>query len=165
MLILLTIHYPCCYFSSPGSFLVLLSPDPRHGRRGEQAFRLRQGQGGQAVGKVFFWASDPTIKDTLSFIMMSWCLLWKFMEIEDKIWWNGHFGGFRPDFQETFPLRQVPSPPQACVFCMQAGDGNGCPVKGGHNDISVGIGLSQSYCGGGNRTWVQGGAPGKLQFL
>lgn len=77
----------------------------------------------------------------------------------------GILGGFRPDFQETFPLRQVPSPPQACVFCMQAGDGHGCPVKGGANDISVGIGLSKSYCGGGNRTWVQGGAPGKLQFL
>jgi len=78
------------------------------------------------------------------------------MEIEDEM---SILGGFRPDFQETFPLR-VPSPPQACVFCMQVGDGHGCPVKGGHNDISVGIGLSQSYCGGGNRTWVQGGAPG-----
>lgn len=38
-----------------------------------------------------------------------------------------------------------------CLFCMQAGDGNRCPAKSAHNDISVGIGLSQSYCGGGNR--------------
>mmetsp|Transcript_15504 Transcript_15504/g.18975 ORF Transcript_15504/g.18975 Transcript_15504/m.18975 type:complete len:248 (-) Transcript_15504:46-789(-) len=40
---------------------------------------------------------------------------------------------------------------KACVFCMQAGDGNGCPVNAAHNDVSIGIGLSASFCGGGNR--------------
>ena len=37
-----------------------------------------------------------------------------------------------------------------CLFCMQAGDGSGCPVARAHNDISSGIGLSASYCGGGD---------------
>ena len=39
---------------------------------------------------------------------------------------------------------------QSCVFCMQAGDGGGCPVARGHNDISSGIGLSAAFCGGGD---------------
>lgn len=36
-----------------------------------------------------------------------------------------------------------------CVFCMQAGDGHGCPVNSAHNDISSGLGLSSAFCGGG----------------
>ncbi|CAK9030889.1 DUF2341 domain-containing protein [Durusdinium trenchii] len=40
---------------------------------------------------------------------------------------------------------------KACVFCFQAADGNGCPAHVKHNDISVGIGLSQNFCGGGNK--------------
>jgi len=98
MLILLTIHYPCYYFSSPGSFLVLLSPDPRHGRCGEQAFRLRQGQGGQAVGNVFFFgASDPTIKDTLSWCHDVYCEnSWKL-----RMTW-AFWGGSDPTFRRLF---------------------------------------------------------------
>ena len=37
-----------------------------------------------------------------------------------------------------------------CLFCMQAGDGPGCPVASAWNDISSGIGLSASHCGGGD---------------
>lgn len=44
-------------------------------------------------------------------------------------------------------------PMQACVFCFQAADGNGCPAHVKHNDISVGIGLSQNFCGGGNKNF------------
>eukprot|EP00913_Durusdinium_trenchii_P007891 g7403.t1 len=40
---------------------------------------------------------------------------------------------------------------KACVFCMQAADGDACPAKSKHNDISKGIGLSQAFCGGGDR--------------
>ena len=39
---------------------------------------------------------------------------------------------------------------QSCVFCMQAGDGSGCPVARAHNDVSSGIGLSAAFCGGGD---------------
>ena len=38
-----------------------------------------------------------------------------------------------------------------CVFCMQAGDGHGCPVKSARNDISKGIGLHAAFCGGGDK--------------
>ena len=38
-----------------------------------------------------------------------------------------------------------------CVFCMQAGDGHGCPAKSKHNDISKGIGLNAHFCGGGDK--------------
>lgn len=39
-----------------------------------------------------------------------------------------------------------------CVFCFQAGDGNCCHAGCGHhyNDVSFGLGLSSSYCGGGD---------------
>jgi hypothetical protein len=41
---------------------------------------------------------------------------------------------------------------QKCVFCFQAGDGNCCHSGCGHraNDVSFGLGLSSSYCGGGD---------------
>jgi hypothetical protein len=41
---------------------------------------------------------------------------------------------------------------QSCVFCFQAGDGNCCHPGCGHhdNDVSIGIGLSSAYCGGGD---------------
>ena len=34
---------------------------------------------------------------------------------------------------------------------MQAGDGQGCPVKSAHNDVGIGLGLSAAFCNGGNR--------------
>ena len=34
---------------------------------------------------------------------------------------------------------------------MQAGDGQGCPVNGAHNDVGIGLGLSAAHCNGGNR--------------
>lgn len=39
-----------------------------------------------------------------------------------------------------------------CVFCFQSGDGNCCNAGCGHrhNDVSFGLGLSSSYCGGGD---------------
>ena len=117
MLILLTIHYPCYYFSSPGSFLVLLSPDPRHGRCGEQAFRLRQGQGGQAVGNVFFFgASDPTIKDTLSWCHDVYCEnSWKL-----RMTW-AFWGGSDPTFRRLFHCdRCHPRPRPASFACKRA---------------------------------------------
>jgi len=39
-----------------------------------------------------------------------------------------------------------------CVFCFQSGDGNCCHAGCGFhaNDVSFGLGLSSSYCGGGD---------------
>ena len=38
---------------------------------------------------------------------------------------------------------------QPCMFCMQAGDGSGCPTYAAHNDISSGVGNNANFCGGG----------------
>eukprot|EP00435_Cladocopium_sp_Y103_P021955 s2486_g5.t1 len=91
-------------------------------------------------------------------------------DFNKKVFWQkweheyGHSRDRAPAFMRANKFVTDPAPecrtnPQdppsgcgkACVFCMQAGDGHGCPVKSQHNDISVGIGLSQSFCGGGNR--------------
>ncbi|CAJ1393855.1 unnamed protein product [Effrenium voratum] len=82
--------------------------------------------------------------------------------------WKSTFGSDRngnPAFMRADKFVADPSPEcranpeagplgcgQKCVFCMQAGDGSGCPVAPGgpqHNDVSSGIGLSVEFCGGG----------------
>merc|ERR1719215_641109 len=37
-----------------------------------------------------------------------------------------------------------------CMFCMQAGDGSGCPTRGAANDVNSGVGNNRHYCGGGD---------------
>ncbi|CAK9030711.1 DUF2341 domain-containing protein [Durusdinium trenchii] len=72
-----------------------------------------------------------------------------------KYWkwkWEAQYGNSRqlaPAFMRADKFVLDP----ACVFCFQAADGNGCPAHVKHNDISVGIGLSQNFCGGGNKNF------------
>lgn len=80
--------------------------------------------------------------------------------------WEGEYGHSRqraPAFMRADEFVKDPAPQcrsdpgkvsgcgKACVFCMQVADGSGCPATTAANDISVGIGLSANYCGGGNR--------------